>query len=254
MARPNQALLNLSALRHNVDVARSLAPRSKLMAVVKANGYGHGAVTVARGLEPVVDALAVACIEEAIELRDNGVAAPILLLEGVFEAKELVIAAELGLWVTIDNQWQLQWLEEARLPAALQCWLKIDTGMHRLGVAPDQVDPADVRVEIDADARPVEPRRNLFDMSRFAGAVIALHHDAAVVRKAGQNGAGGRRVKNIVFINRRHIIIRGRETRHFLVRIKTESLAHVQFDIRHMVFGQCMCSHFDFFSSFSNFW
>jgi alanine racemase len=139
MARPNQALLNLSALRHNVDVARSLAPRSKLMAVVKANGYGHGAVTVARGLEPVVDALAVACIEEAIELRDNGVAAPILLLEGVFEAKELVIAAELGLWVTIDNQWQLQWLEEARLPAALQCWLKIDTGMHRLGVAPDQV-------------------------------------------------------------------------------------------------------------------
>ncbi|MEP1469441.1 MAG: alanine racemase [Halieaceae bacterium] len=139
MARPNQALLNLSALRHNVDVARSLAPDSKLMAVVKANGYGHGAITIARGLEPVVDALAVACIEEAVELRDNGIAAPILLLEGVFEARELVTAAELGLWVTIDNEWQLQWLEEASLPAALQCWLKIDTGMHRLGVAPDQV-------------------------------------------------------------------------------------------------------------------
>jgi alanine racemase len=138
MARPNQALLNLNALRHNAGVARSLAPESRLMAVVKANGYGHGAVAVARGLEPVVDALAVACIEEAVELRDNNIAAPILLLEGIFEARELVTAAELGLWITIDNQWQLQWLEEASLPAPLHCWLKVDTGMHRLGVAPEQ--------------------------------------------------------------------------------------------------------------------
>ncbi len=138
MARPNQALLNLNALRHNAAVARSLAPSSKLMAVVKANGYGHGATTVAHGLEPVVDALAVACIEEAVELRDSGIIAPILLLEGVFEAREYVAAAELGLWVTIDNLWQLQWLEEASLPAPVQCWLKVDSGMHRLGVAPEQ--------------------------------------------------------------------------------------------------------------------
>ena len=138
MARPNQALLNLNALRHNVGVARSLAPSSKLMAVVKANGYGHGATAIAHGLESVVDALAVACVEEAVELRDSGIVAPILLLEGVFEARELVTASELGLWVTIDNRWQLQWLEEASLPAPVQCWLKVDTGMHRLGVAPDQ--------------------------------------------------------------------------------------------------------------------
>ena len=69
MARPNQALLNLNALRHNAGVARSLAPESRLMAVVKANGYGHGAVAVARGLEPVVDALAVACIERTSNSR-----------------------------------------------------------------------------------------------------------------------------------------------------------------------------------------
>jgi alanine racemase len=134
MARPNQARLDLGALRHNLGIARELAPNAKVMAVVKANGYGHGAVTIARQLDSLADALAVACIEEAIELREAGICAPILLLEGVFEAKELGTAAQLGFWVTIDNEWQLRWLEEAVLPEPLHCWLKVDTGMHRLGV------------------------------------------------------------------------------------------------------------------------
>ena len=136
MARPNQARLDLGALRHNLAIARSLAPQSRVMAVVKADAYGHGAVTVASQIEGLADALAVACIEEALELRDAGIQAPILLLEGVFEAKELATAAQLGLWVTIDNEWQLRWLEEALLPEPLHCWLKLDTGMHRLGADP----------------------------------------------------------------------------------------------------------------------
>ena len=137
MARPNQARLDLSALRHNLEVARRLAPGASVMAVVKANAYGHGAVTIARELQSGTDALAVACIEEAVELRDAGIDSPILLLEGVFEARELGTAAQLGFWVTIDNEWQLRWLEEAVLPGPLHCWLKVDTGMHRLGVAAD---------------------------------------------------------------------------------------------------------------------
>ena len=68
MARPNQARLDLRALRHNVNVARQLAPQSRLIAVVKANAYGHGAVIIGEALQPLVDALAVACIEEAMEL------------------------------------------------------------------------------------------------------------------------------------------------------------------------------------------
>ena len=120
MARPNQARLNLAALRNNVRVARELAPNSRLMAVVKANAYGHGAVLIATALEPLVDALAVACIEEAVELREGGVTAPILLLEGVFEASELDVAAELGFWVTVDTLNQLHWLETANLATALQ--------------------------------------------------------------------------------------------------------------------------------------
>ena len=104
------------------------------MAVLNANAYGHGAVTIARELQSRVDALAVACVEEAVELRDAGVDTPILLLEGVFEAKELATAAQLGFWVTVDNEWQMRWLEEAILPEPVHCWLKVDTGMHRLGV------------------------------------------------------------------------------------------------------------------------
>lgn len=138
MGRPTQATIDLGALRHNVAVARQLAPDSRLMAVVKANAYGHGAVVVARALQPLVDALAVACIEEAIELRYAGITAPVLLLEGVFEEGELATASEMGLWITVANERQLGWLEQARLPAPLRCWLKVNTGMNRLGVAADK--------------------------------------------------------------------------------------------------------------------
>jgi alanine racemase len=152
MARPNQARLDLAALRHNVGVARALAPQSKVMAVVKANAYGHGAVTIATELDGLVDALAVACIEEAVELRDAGVSAPILLLEGVFEARELATAAQLGFWVSIDNEWQLQWLEDAIVPEPVHCWLKVDTGMHRLGVAANRTEEFFRRIESNANS------------------------------------------------------------------------------------------------------
>lgn len=135
MARPTQARLNLDALRHNVKLAQSLAPQSRLMAVVKANAYGHGALAMASALEPYSDAMAVACIEEALELRESGIKAPLLLLEGPFEPAELAVAAANDFWLMIDNERQLKWLQQARLTAPLHCWLKIDTGMHRLGFA-----------------------------------------------------------------------------------------------------------------------
>ncbi|WP_116365243.1 alanine racemase [Parahaliea mediterranea] len=138
MSRPSQARLDLAALRHNVALASELAPNARVMAVVKANAYGHGAVTMARELEPRVDAMAVACLEEALELRESGIRAPILLLEGVFEPAELAVAAREQIWVTVDNATQLAWLEQARLDKPLQCWLKVDTGMHRLGTEPGQ--------------------------------------------------------------------------------------------------------------------
>jgi len=134
MARPNQARLKLDALRHNVGLARELAPGTRLMAVVKANAYGHGAEVVARELASLADALAVACIEEAVTLREAGVGLPILLLQGVFEPRELELAARLQLWVSICTEQQLCWLEESQISQPLRCWLKLDTGMHRLGI------------------------------------------------------------------------------------------------------------------------
>ena len=134
MARPNQARLDLDALRHNIGHARALAPRSKVMAVVKANAYGHGAVTIAKTLEPLADALAVACIEEAMELRAAGITAPILLLEGFFQENEIALAATENFWLCVDNEWQVAALEKAPLQQSLKVWLKIDTGMHRLGI------------------------------------------------------------------------------------------------------------------------
>lgn len=153
MASPSQARIDLAALRHNLALARRLAPRSQVMAVIKANAYGHGMLTVAQALEPLVDAMAVACLEEALALRASGVVAPILLLEGVFEPGELVAAAQQDLWVTIHNERQLQWLERASLARPLRCWLKLDTGMHRLGVIPGRAEEFHRRLGACPNAR-----------------------------------------------------------------------------------------------------
>jgi len=104
------------------------------MAVVKANAYGHGAIAIANALSSLVDALAVASLEEGVELRDAGIKLPILLLQGVFEAQDLHIAAQHDLWVTIASIAQLEALERTALITPVHCWLKINTGMNRLGV------------------------------------------------------------------------------------------------------------------------
>jgi alanine racemase len=105
-------------------------------AAVKADGYGHGLVRVARALNDA-DAFAVASIEEAKILRRAGVQQRILLLEGVFEAAELSRCARYGLNIAIHHPEQVRMLEMARLDRPLRVWLKIDTGMHRLGLEPD---------------------------------------------------------------------------------------------------------------------
>lgn len=92
---------------------------------------------MARALE-AADAFAVACIEEAIALREAGVRKPILLLEGCFEAAELPLCSRLGFAIGVHDPSQVDMLEQARLERPLRVWLKIDTGMHRLGIAPEQ--------------------------------------------------------------------------------------------------------------------
>ena len=142
MSRPTKAIIDLAALRHNFDVAQALAPDSKLIPVVKANAYGHGAVQCAKALSGEAAAFAVACIEEADELRKAGITQPILLLEGVFEANELAVAVSQNYSAVVENQRQLDMLLDAELASALTVWLKVDSGMHRLGFSPEQASAA----------------------------------------------------------------------------------------------------------------
>ena len=129
------ATVDLSALRHNVRVVRKTAPRSKIMAAVKADAYGHGAVAVARALEAEgVDALAVACMEEAMQLREaHLLTTPITLLEGVISIEEAALAVYERLQVVVHDHWQIALLEQLPASAEINVWFKLDSGMHRLG-------------------------------------------------------------------------------------------------------------------------
>lgn len=130
--RPLIAQIRLDNLRHNYQVLKKLHG-SKLLAVVKANAYGHGAVRCAWALHDLADGFAVATLDEAIELRQNGIQQPILLLEGVFEASEYEKVAQYRLWPMVCSQWQLEALLKHPWQSPVKVWLKMDSGMHRAG-------------------------------------------------------------------------------------------------------------------------
>jgi alanine racemase len=128
------ATVDLSALRDNLACVRRYAPCARVMAPVKANAYGHGAVPVARALAQAgADALAVACLEEAILLRDVGIQAPVTLLEGVLSAEELCESTALGLQLVVHDEFQLGLLQRLPTDQPVSLWFKFDSGMHRLG-------------------------------------------------------------------------------------------------------------------------
>lgn len=131
-----RALIRLDALDHNLNVLRRAAADARLMAVIKANAYGHGMLAVARQLKDV-DALAVARLAEAVELREAGILKPITLLSGVFSSDELRLAAESGFAVVVHCEEQIALLDDADI-RPLTVWLKIDTGMNRLGFTPER--------------------------------------------------------------------------------------------------------------------
>ncbi|KAL1465473.1 hypothetical protein WDU94_005045 [Cyamophila willieti] len=131
------AVIDHCALRHNLRQVRCHAPHSCIMAIVKANAYGHGLLETAHTFQDV-DCYGVARIGEALMLRCGGIVKPILLLEGFFNAKDLPILVANNLETAVHSIEQLEALERAELPRSVQVWMKIDTGMHRLGVRLDQ--------------------------------------------------------------------------------------------------------------------
>lgn len=132
MSRRSWAVIDLGALRHNFEQVRRSAPRARVMAAIKANAYGHGASEVARALDGA-DALAVAVLSEAAALREAGITKPLVLLNGILDAGEMQQALALALQLVVHDFRQLELLEQQREACTTAVWIKLDTGMHRLG-------------------------------------------------------------------------------------------------------------------------
>ncbi|HVB49049.1 MAG TPA: alanine racemase, partial [Burkholderiales bacterium] len=132
MPRPIRATIRAAALARNLALARRRAGTARVWAVVKANAYGHGLLRAARALA-AADGLAVLDFEEAIRLRMAGDKRPILLLEGFFSAQDLPLLAEYALTPVVHNLEQLEMLKKAALSAPIDAYLKVNSGMNRLG-------------------------------------------------------------------------------------------------------------------------
>jgi len=173
MTRPARVIFDPQAVRANLQQVRLHAPGRRVMAIVKADGYGHGLVRVARALEEA-DAFGVASIEEAVRLREAAINQPVVLLEGPFEAQELPEISVHRLESVVHNPVQVRMF--AAHPDPVPLWIKIDTGMHRLGFAPGEV--AEVVAQLE------RPGRQIRLMTHFASA--HLRGDASVESQMAQ--------------------------------------------------------------------
>ncbi len=135
MPRPIRARIDLDALRHNHAVARRHAGGASLWSVLKADAYGHGLLPAAEALRDVADGFALVEFEGALLLREQGFRQPILMLEGGYDAADFALCAEYGFVPVLHAAWQIAALERAALPSALPVYLKLNTGMNRLGLA-----------------------------------------------------------------------------------------------------------------------
>jgi alanine racemase len=140
-----RAIVDTAALRHNLDRVRATAPASRVMAVIKANAYGHGLVPAAKALAQT-DGFAVARIEEGLALRAAGLTNRILLLEGVFSPAQLAAAAQQRFDLMVHSCEQLEMLEGRAGAEPISVWIKVDTGMNRLGFRVEQFADAYARL------------------------------------------------------------------------------------------------------------
>ncbi len=203
MPRPIQATIHTEALRHNLQRVRRAAPDANVWAVVKANAYGHGIERVFEGLRGA-DGFALLDLDEAQRVRALGWRGPILLLEGVFEPRDLELCSRLGLWHTVHCDEQIDMLALHKTHEPHRVFLKMNSGMNRLGFTPEryraawtrlnalpQVDEISLMTHFsDADG----PRGIAYQMARFAEATRdlpgerTLSNSAASLRHAQDAG------------------------------------------------------------------
>ena len=138
-SRKTQAIINLTALKSNYQLIDTLADKSATIAVIKADAYGHGAIEVAKTLDEIVPAFAVAFIDEALVLRDAGIKSPILILEGAMTEADFSCALKYNFWLMLHNLQHITMLVNLEKPFTGKLWLKVDTGMNRLGFMPSEI-------------------------------------------------------------------------------------------------------------------
>ena len=201
MSASVRAVIDTNALQHNLSVVRARAGNARVMAVVKANAYGHGLLSAARALQSA-DAFAVARLEEGIELRRGGITRPIVLLEGVFTPEQLEEAARQRLELVVHDATQLELLEVAGGAQRFVLWIKIDTGMNRLGFPPREFraalerlrrlspPPHELRLLTHlACANEREDAVTRAQLARFQEATRGLPYAVSIANSAGLFGA-----------------------------------------------------------------
>lgn len=168
MPRPLVATIHLAAMQHNLALAKTLAPVSRVWAVVKANAYGHG---LARSMKAfsAADGLALIEVDAAVRLREMGWKKPVLLLEGFFSETDLPVCAEHGISVAVHSNEQIEMIEKAKLATPIDVHLKMNSGMNRLGFMPDAYQAAHARLSA------ISSVRNIILMTHFANADDALN-------------------------------------------------------------------------------
>jgi alanine racemase len=191
------ATIDTAALRHNLSVVRQWAPKSRVMAVIKANAYGHGLVAVARALESA-DAFAVARVDEGLMLRAAGIATPTVLLEGIFDQGQLEAAAKAGFELVVHTAEQIELLRAAAPGVTFKVWLKLDSGMNRLGFKGADFDAAhaalsalgSVRTPVNlfthlASADEPELPTTADQLALFAAATRSMPGERSIANSAG---------------------------------------------------------------------
>jgi len=193
MPRPIRASFNLSALRHNLGIVRRRAPKSRVWAVVKANAYGHGLLRVAQALSDA-DGYALLDLNEAVRLREAGIVKPILLLEGIFQPADLETVDRNGLEMVLHDFEQVSMLERAHLSSPIAVWLKLNTGLNRLGFAGSQVHAAYGRLQASGRTSAISLMTHFADadgaggvaaqMARFAQWTAGLRGEVTLANSA----------------------------------------------------------------------
>lgn len=191
MPRPIQATIHTAALHNNLGRARQAVPDAKVWAVVKANAYGHGIERVYEGLRGA-DGFALLDLAEAERVRQLGWRGPILLLEGVFEPRDLELCSRLGLWHAVHCDEQIDWLAAHKTQAPHRVFLKMNSGMNRLGFAPERYRAAWARL----DALPQVDEISFMTHFSDADGPRGIAHQLSVFNRAAKDLPGERSVSN----------------------------------------------------------